>query len=328
MGFTGPQVWRGLAGMFVVHDDEDDALPLPRAERDVPLLLCDRSFAADGSLRYPSLDPSLTRTPGVTDTYMDGVLGDVQLVNGVAWPFLEVTATRYRFRILNGSNARRYELRLSGSNGRPGQFRQIGSDQGLLQTPRTSALLTIAPAERFDVVVDFGGFTPGDTVTLENTAADGQMRKVMAFRVTGRAKDDTAIPATLSSVPTLGAADAVTTRDFAFRLSRDTMWTINGKTFDPADPGVTPRLGTVERWRFTSDFHHPVHMHLARFQVLSRNGKPPESADLGWKDTVDVRPYEVVEVLARFDGYRGKYMLHCHNLEHEDMAMMINFTIV
>ncbi len=84
---------------------------------------------------------------------------------------------------------------------------------------------------------------------------------------------------------------------------------------------AAPRLGTTEIWRFVSDFHHPVHVHLGRFKVLGRE-------DQGWKDTVDVRPYETVEVAVKFDGYRGRYMLHCHNLEHEDMAMMADFDVV
>jgi spore coat protein A, manganese oxidase len=105
------------------------------------------------------------------------------------------------------------------------------------------------------------------------------------------------------------------------------MWTINGRPYDHHGSMARPKLGTVELWRLSSDLHHPVHLHLAHFQVLSRSGSAPGPSDAGWKDTVDVRPYEVVEVLARFDGYRGRYMMHCHNLEHEDMAMMANFDV-
>src|SRR5699024_408009 len=105
-------------------------------------------------------------------------------------------------------------------------------------------------------------------------------------------------------------------------------WTINGRAFTTSHVEANPALGSIERWRFTSDFHHPVHLHLADFQVLSRNGRDPLPTDVGWKDTVAVRPYETVDVLARFDGFRGRYMLHCHNLEHEDMAMMANFDVV
>src|SRR5690606_35036903 len=100
-------------------------------ERDIPLMILDRAFAADGSFLYPSVDPTLTSTPGVTDGYMSGVLGDCILVNGAAWPVLEVSDAKYRLRILNASTARRYRLRLDGGP----RFVQIGSDQGLLSAP-------------------------------------------------------------------------------------------------------------------------------------------------------------------------------------------------
>jgi FtsP/CotA-like multicopper oxidase with cupredoxin domain len=140
------------------------------------------------------------------------------------------------------------------------------------------------------------------------------------------------IPARLADVQPLTPAQAVRRRRFDFRLSgpgeHGSRWTINGRPFDPAGALATPRLGSTELWTFTSDFHRPVHVHLGHFQVHRRNGRPPALADAGWKDTVDVRPYEVVEVLVRFAGYRGRYVLHCHNLEHEDMAMMANFDVV
>ncbi len=328
MDFTGPQVWRGLAGMFLVHDDEDDALPLPRGDRDIPLMLCDRSFEADGSFRYPSLDPTLSRAPGVSSGFSDGVLGDVQLVNGAPWPVLEVDAARYRFRLLNASNARRYRLALRTSDNQGLLLVQIGSDLGLLARPQSLDAVTIAPAQRFEVVVDFSALSPGTVVTLANTLASGAMGQVMRFRVARRAKDASIVPTRLVPDQRLTATQAVATRNFDFRLTDDGMWTISGRPFSPTGNWATPRLGTVERWRFTSDFHHPVHLHLARFQVLSRDGGDPTPEDAGWKDTVDLRPYEVVEVLASFDGYRGRYMLHCHNLEHEDMAMMANFQVV
>nr|BFE85350.1 hypothetical protein GCM10020093_079510 [Planobispora longispora] len=126
MDFTAPQVWRGLAGFLLVRDDEDDALPLPKGERDIPLMICDRAFEEDGSFRYPSRDRSLLVTPGVEDAYMEGVEGDVILVNGAPWPVLEVDAARYRLRLLNASNARRYRLALTPGGG----FVQVGGDQG------------------------------------------------------------------------------------------------------------------------------------------------------------------------------------------------------
>ncbi|MFD0851555.1 multicopper oxidase family protein, partial [Actinomadura adrarensis] len=131
MDFTGAQVWKGLAGLCVVRDDEEDALPLPRGEREVPLFLCDRSFDADGQLAYPATDPTLLGAPGMDESIMGGAQGDVVLVNGAPWPYLEVTATRYRLRLVNASNARRYELRLDGPAG--SEFVQIGGDGGLLR---------------------------------------------------------------------------------------------------------------------------------------------------------------------------------------------------
>ncbi|MFI7633033.1 multicopper oxidase domain-containing protein [Nonomuraea sp. NPDC049400] len=145
------------------------------------------------------------------------------------------------------------------------------------------------------------------------------------FVIARRAADDNAVPAVLSRPPK--RRPPVTTRTFDFRRS-ETAWTINGHPYRPGVPLARPRLGTAEVWRLTCDFHHPVHVHLAHFLVLARNGRPPAATDAGWKDTVDVRPYEVVDVLARFDGYRGRYMLHCHNLEHEDMAMMAEFEVI
>ncbi|MEU7646359.1 multicopper oxidase family protein [Streptomyces huasconensis] len=332
MDFSAPQVWRGLAGMFIIRDQEEDRLPLPGGDRDIPLMLTDRSFEADGSFRYPALDPTCTRQPGVQDAYMDGVLGDIQLVNGAPWPELEVSTTRYRLRLLNASNARRYQLRLDTEDGGAHlPFVQIGSDGGLLAAPQRLDTLAMAPAERFDVVIDFSALPVGTHITLVNTAAQGRMGQVMRFHIVRRQKDDSRVPARLSAFDTLTATHGMPVRSFDFRRTGDDeqqMWTINGQPFHTSKVWARPRLGSVERWRFSSDFHHPVHLHLAQFQVLARGNKPPQACDAGWKDTVDVRPYEVVEVLARFDGYRGRYMLHCHNLEHEDMAMMANFEVI
>lgn len=324
MDFSAPQVWRGLAGFFLVSDQEEDRLPLPRGDRDVPLMLCDRSFEEDGSFRYPSHHGH--------DAFPDGVLGDVQLVNGAPWPVLEVSAARYRFRLLNASNARRYRLRLDAGDGAWGRFVQIGSDGGLLAAPQPLDAVDIAPGERFDVVVDFSAFPVGSRVTLLNSAAVGGMRDVMRFHVVRREKDDSRVPDRLStSFEALSPGRAVPVRSLDFRRTHRTderqMWTINGQPFNTDRVLAAPRLGSVERWRFSSDFHHPVHVHLAQFQVTARGGRPPRAADAGWKDTVDVRPYEVAEVLVRFTGYKGRYMLHCHNLEHEDMAMMAAFQV-
>ncbi|WP_419998782.1 multicopper oxidase family protein [Streptomyces boninensis] len=329
MDFSAPQVWRGLAGMFLVHDEAEDALPLPRGDKDIPLMICDRAFEEDGALRYPSLDPTLTREPGVEEAYMEGVTGDVLLVNGAPWPELEVSGTRYRFRIANASNARRYRLALEPGPREGAAFVQVGSDSGLLERPVRHDALPVAPGERFDVVVDFAAYPVGSTVTLVNTFGEGGTRSVMRFRIVRRERETSRVPERLAGAAPTDAGRSVAERRFDFRLaSRGGGWTINGHAFDSSRVLARPRLGTVERWRFSSDFHHPVHLHLAHFLVVSRGRGGPLRSDAGWKDTVDVRPYEVVEVLARFRGHRGRYMLHCHNLEHEDMAMMANFEVV
>ena len=328
MDFTGPGVWRGLAGFHLVHDDEEEALPLPAGDRDIPLMIADRSFAADGSMRYPSLDPTHQHTPGVEEGFRQGVLGDVVLVNGVAWPFHEVPSVRYRLRLLNASNTRRYRLALDPPPVGGAGLVQIGSDGGLLDRPVGHDIIDIAPGERFDVVVDFGRYAPGQPVTLVNRLGVGSTRNVMQFRVVGGATDDSAVPARLSTIEPLQPGRGTVTRDFVFRNAEDHTWEINGRQFDPARMDATVPLGDTEVWRFTTDFHHPVHLHLEHFQVLTRNSEGRGPFDSGWKDTIDLRPAERVAVAVRFTDHPGRYVFHCHNLEHEDMAMMANMQVV
>jgi len=324
MDFTGPAVWRGLAGFHLVSDPAEDALGLPTGDRDLPVMIADRSFDADGSLRYPSLDRSLLHTPGVHEPYGSGVLGDVILVNGVPWPVAEVPAVRHRLRLLNASNARRYRLTLDP----PGPLVQIGADGGLLEGPIAHEALEIAPAQRFDVVVDFGRYRPGQVVTLRNEFGDDTTTPIMRFRIGGAVPDTSRVPDRLA--PAAPAGTAAVTRDLRFRhgeVNGMAGWTINGDAFDPARAAATPRLGDTEIWRLSSDFHHPIHLHLASFRVLSRGIGGPGPYDHGPKDTVDLRPAEQASILVRFTDHPGRYVFHCHNLEHEDMGMMGVFTV-
>lgn len=327
MDFTAPQVWRGLAGFYIIRDTEEDRLPLPRGDKEIPLLICDRSFDADGSFLYPAIDPGL-RTHGVSPEYMGGVLGDVILVNGAPWPKLEVANTRYRFRVLNASNARRYELALDPAPRGESSFVQIGSDGGLLSSPITHRTIRIAPAERFDLVVDFSKYQPGSIVTLRNDADQGATGEIMQFHFTRQQHDSSMIPSRLSAFASLDPADAIETRRFDFSYQRASKtWTINGQPFDPARMDARPLFGTTEIWRFQTDFSHPLHLHLVHFQVISHSGRPGPF-DAGWKDTIDLFPGQTANILVHFGGYRGRYVFHCHNLEHEDMAMMGNFEVV
>jgi spore coat protein A len=335
MDFTAPALWRGLAGLHIVRDDAEDGLGLPAGPRELPLMIADRAFAADGSLAYPALDPTLRERPGVHERCAAGVLGDVVLVNGAPWPVQEVDAARYRLRILNASNARHYALEAVTDDGRRLDLVQIGADQGLLAAPVTHRFLPIAPAERYDVIIDFSAVPAGTRVRLANRLGSGRTRDVMAFRVTREAPDDSRIPRTLSTdLPVWRRADAVTVRDFSFRAGHlrgkrgDHGWLIGGLPFAPHRRDVTVGLGDVEVWRLVADVHHPVHLHLVGFRVLSRSGRPPLPHDAGLKDTVSLRPGEGVEIITRFDGYRGRYLFHCHNAEHEDMGMMANIEVV
>ncbi|QNS02852.1 multicopper oxidase family protein [Streptomyces xanthii] len=325
MGFTGPNVYRGLAGFHLVRDDEEEALGLPRGPRELPLMIADRSFDADGSFAYPAPGPHGTE-PGVEGPYMNGVLGDVVLVNGAPWPVAPVDRARHRLRILNASNARRYRLELDPQPPGGGGLLQIGSDGGLLERPVAHDAVELAPAERFDVVVDFARYPAGSRVRLVNRLGSGGTAEVMRFDIgTARVRDDSRAPrGRLSEVAKLDPAKAVATRTFVFQKSEKN-WTINGQEYRPGRSLAAPKLGKVEIWRFLTDFHHPVHLHLDPFQVISRDRAAPGRFDAGWKDTVDVLPAQGVEVAVRFTDYAGRFLLHCHNLEHEDMAMMAEF---
>ncbi len=318
MDFTGPQVWRGLAGFYILRDQAEFGLPLPRGEKEMPILICDRSFDADGSLLYPALPHE----------YSGGVLGDVILVNGAPWPKLEVANTKYRFRILNASNARRYELALD-PPGAATSFVQIGSDGGLLAAPLRHRTIRIAPSERFDVVIDFSQFRQGSTVSLVNKADTGPSGQIMRFDVVRSERDESRIPARLSDdVPLPDRRTASVTRTFNFSYRRGMKsWTINGKSFDPARMDAQPELGATEIWQLQTDFSHPLHLHLVHFQVLSHSGRPGPY-DAGWKDTIDLSSGQTANILVKFSDYRGRYVFHCHNLEHEDMSMMGNFEVV
>ena len=234
-----------------------------------------------------------------------------------------------RFRILNASNARIYDLALdpAPSGGKP--FVQVGNDGGLLEAPISREKISTAPAERFDVVVDFSRYPVGTEVTLKNLRGEGQTSDVMCFIVARREREVSAVPERLApepDFPTLEEAEV--TRRFQFSSGVfGGMSTINGAVFDPDRIDARPRLGSTEVWGFSADPSHPVHLHLVHFKVLSRDGGTPGPYDAGWKDTVSLEG-GTVRVAARFDGWRGKYIFHCHNLEHEDMMMMANFEVI
>jgi spore coat protein A len=151
----------------------------------------------------------------------------------------------------------------------------------------------------------------------------------MRFRIGPSVPDTSRVPDRLAPAPASTGPVAVT-RHLRFRHGKVNGmdgWTINGKPFDPDRAAAAPRLGDTEIWRLSSDFHHPIHLHLASFRVLSRGIGGPGAYDHGPKDTVDLRPAEQASILVRFTDHPGRYVFHCHNLEHEDMGMMGVFTV-
>lgn len=336
MGINRLNIYAGLAGVFLVRDALEDGLNLPKGPQEIPLVICDRFLRQDGQLDYP--------VSGVADApWVPEVFGDVMLVNGKAFPYLEVEPRKYRFRVLNASNGRFYNLALS--NGR--EFQQIGTDQGLLAAPAAVKTVALAPGERADLVVDFREHS-GEQIVLKNEAFE-----LLQFRV-GREKvsDSSSLPSALRPVPRIAESSAVTTR----RLTIDEYKSGPGETTlmllnkTPWHHPVTekPVLNTVEIWSIINptDDSHPIHLHLVRFQILDRRNYdafaymtsgelrftgpvvPPEPYEAGWKDTVQAHPGMVTRIIIRFEGYVGRYVWHCHVLEHEDNEMMRPYEVV
>jgi spore coat protein A len=341
LGITRLNVYMGLAGLYLLRDSVEDAIPLPRGQYEVPLVLQDRSFNPDGTLQYPAM-------------WMDHFFGDKVMVNGKVWPYFNVLRGKYLFRILNGSTSRVYTLSLVPPSGAL-TFTVVGNEGGLLAAPaRGVGSLTIGPGERYDVVVDFAGYANGDEIFLRNSAGapfpngTADLPQVMKFHVTSASGYTSAVPDTLRTIVRLDPASAVQTRDFRLKQSGTdgcgrATWEINGLGWN--DVTEFPRLGTAEIWRFINDsgVSHPMHMHLVMFQVLDRdgftkaadgtiipNGSPqsPAAEESGWKDTAMVAPNQILRVIARFEDYKGKYPYHCHILEHEEHDMMRQFQTI
>jgi len=333
MDETGLHCYMGLCGFYLIQDDVEDALPLPKGAYDIPLAITDRTFYADGSFDYPAIDG---------DTLLYGAMGDTILVNGARQPRLAVANRKYRFRLLNASNARPYELALS--TGTP--MTQIGSDGGLLPAPVERDTIRIDAAERVEVVIDFSAYAVGTRVVLNNLLGVGGLSQIMCFDVVREEADDSSVPSQLRTIERLDPASAVQERNFEFGFDgANGLWTINGMAYDHHRIDATPLHGTTEIWRISNgaphhpgsntglfdpgkDHSHPFHLHGVFFQVLDRNGEPPPAWEQGWKDTVSVGSQEAVRILVRFDGYAGTYMFHCHKLEHEDRGMMGHFQVV
>lgn len=331
-GDTARQVFMGLAGLFVVTDSEETALNLPSGEFEIPIIIQDKRFSGS------SLDYSPT-----PDEIMTGYLGEEVIVNGIYAPYANVAKSWHRLRILNGSTARVYNLAFS--NGMA--FYVIGSDGGLLTAPENVISLMLGPGERADVLVDFSGLALGQVVYLISkkfSQYDLQGRqefKILKFIVESITSVDFTLPTSLSAITLIPSSAAIKTRAFDIAALIGGMGghggmgqhSINGKTFEMDRVDETVQAGTTEIWEFDNkagDEIHPMHIHGVQFQVLQRIGGRNKiiATEKGWKDTVLVMPGETVRVIMTFPSYKGMFVLHCHNLEHEDDGMMLNYEII
>ncbi|MDI2128986.1 multicopper oxidase family protein [Yinghuangia seranimata] len=299
-------VYRGMAGFYLLEDDGERELGLPTGEFDVPLMIRDVHLDDNAELVY---------------IHDDFAGRSTHLVNGGPQPYFEVAARRYRFRVLNGANLCFYTLHLSTGD----DLVQIGSDRGLLAAPAPQKSIMLSPGERADVVVDFGRYPVGTRVVLRSASRNATL-DLMAFDVTAEACDPSRVPASLATLPPPGAASV--TRDMVFEKTGDT-WTINGRTYDPMRVDTEITWGSTEIWRVVNKDHvaHNMHLHLVHFRVLDRNGRPPDPGESGLKDTVRVMPGETVRIQATFDTWTGRYPYHCHLLDHSAMGMMATMEI-
>ncbi|MGY1773977.1 multicopper oxidase family protein [Blastococcus sp. SYSU D00813] len=345
---TAQNVYMGLAAQYHVVDRElEAALQIPQydptkpvvgpGQYEAPLILSDVILNAEGQLLW-------------NDDGTSGVYGDVILVNGVPWPNMKVEPRKYRFRILNGSLARGFKLRLS--NNMP--FKVIATDGGFMQYAQTVTTLTIGMAERYEIIIDFSSLKPATSTatTKVQLVNDGvpnardfdHTGKIMQFevgwRVTSNANN--AWPNNLGAphpVMTLQAAQRSAVRHMRLHRSNG-MWKINDTTWEDVVASnyrnlfANPARDAIEIWdveNSSSGWFHPLHIHLVDFKVLSRtvNGvtQPPRPEEKGPKDVVYVGEEETVRLLMRFEHEDGRYMIHCHNLSHEDHDMMFQYQV-
>lgn len=320
---TAKHVYKGYAGFFIVEDDNELQYGLPTGEYDIPLLIQDR---------HSIYQPQFNYSPSNMDRML-GYLGDVPLVNGTPEAFFEVQRTLYRFRLLNGSNARVYKIAFSDNS----PFWVVATDGGLKDEAVQMDSVFLSPGERLDILFDFLTYSVGNSVTLitqsfSGIGNQGTQMDLLRFDIIGDLTSGGIVPQNLAAINYYDINDITGTRTFTLSqgMMGNGMHRINGLTYDMNRIDENIPFDKLEEWKFinnTNNFH-PMHVHGVMFQVYSRNGNTNLSPnDKGWKDTVLVNPNETVQTLVRFNDYSGIYLLHCHNLEHEDDGMMLNIQI-
>ncbi len=316
-GRTREQVDAGLAGIFLVRDDEEAALALPRdyGVDDVPVIVQDRSFSVDGAFA------------GGLGMQFDGVLGDTILVNGTVGAYFEATTERVRLRLLNGSSARMYDFGFA--DGR--EFALIGTDGGLLASPVASTSVPLSPGERAEIVVSL---SPGERAVLQSRAPDPALHAgdaafdVLEVRAAASLAPSPDVPPALAAMPVASEADAAAQRTFVMSGHN-----INDRQMDLGRADFVATVGTSEVWtvRNENPLPHSFHVHDTQFRVLSVDGGAPPPRLSGWKDTIALEWNREYRLLVRFDDYADPttpYMYHCHLLWHEDQGMMGQFLVV
>ena len=338
---TAQNVYSGLAAFYPTSDSFERA-QLPQGEYDVPLMISDALFNADGSLAFNPDDDK-------------GLWGDIILVNGVPWPTMKVKPRIYRFRVLIGSIGRSFRPTLSNSD----PVYIVATDDGMVPVVQAVPSWRQSTGERYEILIDFRKYKVGQTVDLRNLSNKNNIDfantdKIMRFQVvadSGPGSSITAIPTTLDSGPQPNAsrggikvmdltpAMAVAKRELRFERDGG-QWTINGVTWQDVEATgfkklfANPQPFTVEQWTFTNDsggWFHPVHVHLVAAKIIARNtnGGKPFAWELGPKDVFYAGEGESVTTLMQFatqPAGEGKYMIHCHNLTHEDHDMMVQFS--
>ena len=368
VGITRLNVYAGLSGFFLLRDAEEHNMQLPSGDYEIPLILQDRTLNDQGQLVYcPTYEDGQGLPPGEWGPEFFGQLPAVNgciypylEVEPCLYRLRVLNGANSRFFSLY-LNLAKHATDIPALV----PFHQIGTDGGFLPSPAPLSKLLMGPAERADLIVDFSGLE-GKTVTLSNDAHSpfpgwemqmtphAPLSELMEFRVTlplsSKGKSFSMPPS--RPLPGLEASASITTsRDFILSEKLDSGGRslgvrINGKGYD--DP-VTEfvKLGSLEKWRFinTTDDAHPMHLHLVQFRVLERQGfdpaamskgalrfvgtpRPPAANEAGWKDTAVVNPRDVLTILVRFEGYTGRYVFHCHMLEHEDNDMMRPYEVV
>jgi FtsP/CotA-like multicopper oxidase with cupredoxin domain len=313
---TGYAIGKGLFGGIIVRAADD---PLPRSMREKLIILSDNRFLHDGAVDFP--DPR-SEHGGIDEE--NGREGPVLFVNGQVMPTISIRSGEVqRWRLVNASAGRIYRIALSGHT-----FLHVGSDGGLFEKPVETKEILLTTGERVELLVR-GTDAPGIRSVLQNLPYDRYApqtrpsnwettRDLLTLQTTDEAPViPIAIPATLRRIPVLDSTRATAVRTVVFSQGL-----INGKTMDMSRVDVSTKVGATEIWEIENivGMDHPFHLHGFHFQVLERDGVPEPYRS--WKDMLNIPKHSSARIIVRYDDYPGKWMFHCHILDHEDHGMM------